>query len=270
MPWYGLEGSHARKFLVTTGDYLTGATGRVATGRVGFWGEWEAPSTFEAFDPDASVATPGFPRYWHTPSLPRLAPTEARRNTDPLVLGPDFIYSNCKQSPAMQALAKGSLVLFGSGHDVDGRRGFVLDTCLVVGSREPGLLTEEDPDRYGEDTFDDAVLGALASEKRHNPNKQPDPHTVYRGTRWSPAADQPFSFVPCLTADPSPEPFRRPALDLAQDLADWVNPRMQQGIKGSARVATPEDVRQVWTAVRDAVLAEGLALGVRFDDPERR
>ena len=46
---------------------------------------------------------------------PSAAPTEPRRNTDPLVFGTDFIYSNCKQSPPMRALAEGSLVLFGSG-----------------------------------------------------------------------------------------------------------------------------------------------------------
>ena len=94
-------------------------------------------------------------------------------------------------------------------------------------------------------------------------------HTIYRGKRWEPGPTEPFSFVPCLPAEPDVEPFQRPALNLGA-LESWVNPRMQQGIKGSAQVATPEEVRQVWSAVRDAVLAQGLCLGVRLNDPPRR
>lgn len=269
MPWYGIDGQHARKFLVSNGSYLTDATSPPTTGPTGFWGEWEGPSDYSAFLPGAGIVEAGHPRYWHTPFLPADAPSEPRRNTDPLVCGPDFIYSNCKQSRAMRELAEGSLILFGSGGNVDGRRGFVLDTCLVIGSREPGWITDEDPSPYGHDTLDDAVLGALASEHRAARTREAVPHTIYRGRGPGHRLDEPFSFVPCLPADPEPQAFRRPVLDLP-DLAQWINPRMQQGIKGSAHVATAEAVRRVWTDVRDCVLAQGLCLGVRFDDPPRR
>lgn len=269
MPWYGIDGPHARKFLVSNGSYLTDAATKSSTGNIGFWGEWEAPSDYEAFLPHADISEPGYPRYWHRPFLPAEAPSEPRRNTDPLLFGPDFIYSNCKQNPTMRHLAEGSLILFGSGTDVDGRRGFVLDTCMVVGSREPGWITEKDPNPYGTSTLDDAVLGALASEHRAARRREAVPHTIYRGRSWKAGTDEPFSFVPCLPAEPEVVPFPRPALDLP-NLADWINPRMQQGIKGSAHTATPDEVQQVWTAVRDAVLLQGLSLAVRLSDPPRK
>lgn len=269
MPWYGIDGPHARKFLVSNGSYLTDAASKSSTGDIGFWGEWEAPSDYVAFLPHAEITEPGYPRYWHRPFLPAEAPRGPRRNTDPLLFGPDFVYSNCKQNRALRELAEGSLVLFGSGADVRGRRAFVLDTCIVIASRDPTFITDQDPSPYGTDTLHDATLAALASEHRAAGTKAAIPHTIYRGRRPGPRLDEPFSYVPCLPADPEPQPFRRPALDLP-DLARWINPRMQQGIKGSAHVATTEDVQEVWTAVRDCVLAQGLCLGVRFDDPPRR
>ncbi len=53
-----------------------------------------------------------------------------RQNTDPLVFGDHFLYSNCRQrqNGKMRDLAHGSLVLFGS--KLGGQ--FVLDTLFVV------------------------------------------------------------------------------------------------------------------------------------------
>ena len=123
MPWN--TGLRARKFLKAHGRYLV--EGEVRTGPFTFWGEWEAQSRIV----ETYKNRPGWPRALHEPYWDVPADTRSLQNTDPLVFGDRFLYSNCRQrsNGKLRALAPGSLILFGS--KVGGQ--FALDTMFVIG-----------------------------------------------------------------------------------------------------------------------------------------
>jgi len=119
-------GAHARKFLRGSGRYVE--RGIVRSGTLVFWGEWEPQSRIvEAFDDVAG----GRPRWLHEPFWQTPSDTRSLQNTDPLVFGDRFLYSNCRQhrNRKLRHLSPGSIVLFGSKL----QREFVLDTVFVVG-----------------------------------------------------------------------------------------------------------------------------------------
>lgn len=118
MPWSQIR-EHCRKFLLARGDLVV--NGAKSGGQYAFWGEWEPDSRIlHAWKRDGPL-----PQFLHEPLL-RVPHDDAwRQNTDPLVFGERFVYSNCRQKDKkLRSLAPGSLVLFGSGQG----RGFVLDT----------------------------------------------------------------------------------------------------------------------------------------------
>ena len=124
------RGPHHRKFLRATGTYLD--AGGVQRGPITFWGEWEPQSrVVESYPPGLRDG----PRWLHEPwwEVPRHR--RLLQNTDPLVFGDRFRYSNCRQTrnAALRRLPPGSLVLFGSAL----RGAFVLDTVFVVA--RPGV-----------------------------------------------------------------------------------------------------------------------------------
>ena len=124
MDWNRRE--HARKFLKAHGTYIS--EGELRTGPVAFWGEWEPQSRVVETYPDRGRHHPRWLHepYWQVPSHRRLL-----QNTDPLVFGDHFLYSNCRQgrNRKLRELAPGSLVVFGS--KLLGE--FVVDTVFVVG-----------------------------------------------------------------------------------------------------------------------------------------
>jgi len=131
------RGEHRRKFLLSPGSVLEddGAVHRHED--LCLWGEWEAPSLVVHRWPTRGRLA-GLPRVLHRPRLAPLPSTGIVQNSDPLVFGNAFRYSNCRQSTRythrpqkQQCLDLGSVVLFGSKQG----GAFVLDTCLVVRSR---------------------------------------------------------------------------------------------------------------------------------------
>lgn len=87
-------GEHRRKYLRAPGAWQDPA-GRLHTGEIEFWGEYETPTAFAALPPGPE---PHLPRRVHTPVTP--APEQrppGAQNSDPLTLGPVWIYSNCRQ-----------------------------------------------------------------------------------------------------------------------------------------------------------------------------
>jgi hypothetical protein len=103
MPWWTGR-DHARKFLKADGHYLV--DGSVKSGSFGFWGEWEPQSRVIE---DFPSGIHGWPRrlhepFWRIPTVRRL-----RKNTDPMVFGDRFLYSNCRQrqNPKLRRLAPG-------------------------------------------------------------------------------------------------------------------------------------------------------------------
>ena len=141
MPWKPGRSVHNRKFMVSRGSVVDPVSGERQDGvEVGLWGEWEGPSRYTRIP----QLEPGYPSAVHRPFRPT-HPPESRQNTDPLVFGDQFLYSNCKQyRKAMQDLAPGSIVLFGRGGHVEGRPRFSLDTCFVVDGHDRVTLSPAD------------------------------------------------------------------------------------------------------------------------------
>ena len=135
MDWNRAE--HRRKFLKTTGTYLDGAG--IKRGPITFWGEWEPQSrVVESYPP----GLPDGPRWLHEPwwEVPRHR--RLLQNTDPLVFGDRFRYSNCRQTrnAALRRLPPGSLVLFGSALRGDFRPESDVDLLVEFEpGRTPGL-----------------------------------------------------------------------------------------------------------------------------------
>ena len=85
---------------------------------------------------------------------------------------------------------------------------------------------------------------------------------LYEGARYADDPSAPYSFVPCRPYVPGGGAFARPVIELDRR---WLTPRLAMGAK--ATEATPDDVRSVWAAVVDQVVAAGLCLGVELDVP---
>jgi hypothetical protein len=78
MPWN--VDAHRRKFLLTPGSYLD-SDGRLESGEVTLWGEWEPPSPIiRRWPPDGRQ-----PRALHRPYWTRSAAGGFRQNTDPWI-----------------------------------------------------------------------------------------------------------------------------------------------------------------------------------------
>src|SRR5579862_2667553 len=127
---------HFRRFMVYRGKALERVNGSLIEEDLCFWGEWEAGAKHLR---DFSTRSPGMPHHLYRPEI-STKPEGFVQNTDPLVFGSSFLYTNCKQrgQGKLKHLAAGSIILFGSRVD----RRFCLDTLFVVGSSQwysPGL-----------------------------------------------------------------------------------------------------------------------------------
>jgi hypothetical protein len=251
------DAGHRRKFMRAAGRYVDDS-GVLRTGTVTFWGEWEAQSRVVRRYPRSGA---GMPRFLHEPFLQRPGDLRAlRQNTDPLVFGDAFLYSNCRQftlalrPSAMQRMAPGSVVLFGSTLD----QRFVLDTVLVVACAMPYVIGE--PGVFGDEVpelFIAAVLEPLAASRKLSGAQA----RLYRGAMCGESSDAMYSFVP---ARPDGAPFPRPVIELP----GYVNPLSTQSARSTP--VTSRQARQVWDQVTDQVRDQGLHLAFRLTEPEIR
>lgn len=257
MAWKPGRSRHDRKFLVAEGsllDLTTGVDHSVST--IAFWGEWEPPSVYWRLDSPGSP----LPSIVHAPFLPEEIPGAPVQNTDPLVFGNRFVYSNCLQRTyaALQRLALGSIVLFGRFGKASGRPSFELDTCLVVDRSE-----RVEPQPFAElwsDLLTDAVLGPL-----HTELEQLTTFTVYSGRVRDPSGG-PFSFVPARQVSSEVPLFARPRLEPVGALDGVINPANMQGIRLTRNVAN--DRRDaIWQEVVRQVAAQGCGLAYRVGTP---
>jgi hypothetical protein len=185
------------------------------------------------------------------------------QNTDPLVFGDRFVYSNCLQ-PAfprlLQHLTPGSIVLFGRHGRPGGEPSFGLDTCLVVDSCQ--RLEPQPPKQLGGDLLDDAVLGPLFTEM-----DEPTTLAVYRGrARDLSLGDRPFSFVPALRVMDELPRFARPRLRPVGGLDGVINPAKNEAVKGTYNLRV-HDRDAVWNEVVSQVTAQGCGLGYHVEAP---
>lgn len=245
LPWN--VGEHGRKYLVAEGAAWDGV--ELLHGEFEFWGEWEPPSVVER----VNSAGEGLPQALQRPRFE--VPTDGRwrQNTDPLVLGDTFCYSNCKQhsNGKLRRLDRGSVILFGSklAHR------FVLDTVFVVSSRIDYKPSEGLPNAG---VLQDLVIGPLAVD-----DKAADwEFTLYTGASFERPVDGMFSFAPCVPHRTDRGGFARPAPEL-----QLLNQKLSMG----ARVveSTRETVIATWQSVVAQVLEARLIAGTSFVLPER-
>ena len=245
---------HARKFLKAEGSYISNR--QVRTGSFAFWGEWEPQSrVIETFP----AARGGYPRwlhepYWQVPSHRRLL-----QNTDPLVFGERFLYSNCRHQSnrKLRELVAGSLIVFGS--KVDGE--FVLDTVLVVGDNSR-LFTQESAEEID---CHDWIRAVVFDPLSRSPKRVNEPFRLYWGRTYDEAPTGPFSFVPCRPYVEGGSAFPRPTLRLPQQR---ITPNLAQGAK--ATPASQAEIMELWDGILEQVAQAGLSLGVRLDPPPRQ
>jgi hypothetical protein len=245
------RGPHARKFLKATGECLLG--GQLRTGPLVFWGEWEPQSwVVKTFLNGGG----GHPRWLHDPywELPRHR--LHLQNTDPLVFGDGFLYSNCRQARnrKLRELAAGSLVVFGSKH----QREFVVDTVFVVGDEAEDFIGPT----AGNVRSAEWVRAVVFDRLRMSPKAKKQAFRLYGGTTYRETPAGLFSFVPCRPYGEGDDAFPRPILRLPRR---WIEPNLAMSAK--VTLATTADVRGLWDEIVDQVQKSGLGLGVRLDPP---
>ena len=257
------RGLHKRKFLRVPGEYLTARDGWAQADDLLFWGEWEPESDVS---PIAAPVAAG-PKFLHQPYyvLPRAYPGDLQ-NTDPFVFGDHFLYTLCRQTKPiggrarptfLRDLAAGSLILFGSFKG----GGFVLDTAFVVADgilhdaqSWPSSLCGLISDTYADVTMCPTYQTAWPHQLR-----------LYCGATPETRLEGMFSFAPCLPVGVGSSGFARPTVALK----DIITPGLMMGVKAT-RGLSLDAVVALWNSVVNQVLDQDLALGTRFDIPERR
>lgn len=258
MEWKEGKSAHDRKFMLTGGSLFDPETGEDHISvPIAFWGEWEGPSVFWRIDP---AGKPG-PSILHAPLRPTECPTTPVQNTDPMVFGNAFIYSNCMQRTyrSLRSLSPGSIVLFGRYSREDGTPAFSLDTCLVIDRGRKLSPIPFDEDTHGVDLLEDAVLKPLYTEGAR------EELTVYLGRRRAPNQVGPFSFFPARLMFDAIPTFARPELRPVGPLASVVRPGNMQGIKSTTHNVADRDA--VWAEVVRQVVAHGCGLGYHAEAP---
>lgn len=269
-PWHTAKRGHKRSFVQVEAQYLD-HDADLKKGPVWAWSEWEAQAC--AIRHLERPLTPGNvvqdKRYPRTLWEPHLTPLGNNRpayqdfhNTDPLIFG-GFWYTDCRQGSnrRLRELGSGSVIAFGSklSHE------WVLDTVFVV---------EQGFDHNFENYLDVAALAGVPHGYDHltlHPtySAQNVGRRLYRGQIFDRNLRGPFSFFPCIpmTAELT-QGFRRPAVP--DHLRINGHSAINQNLSRAARIidSDPGQIEQVWQALRDAVLQQGLCLGVSSEFPQ--
>ncbi len=259
MSWKPGNSQHDRKFMLTRGSVLDWDTRRDRRSTdIVFWGEWEGPSVF--WKPDDSPGKP-IASIIHAPFRPTSCPSEPVQNTDPMVFGDAFIYSNCLQQAyvSLRTLSSGSIILFGRHSRADGQSAFSLDTCLVIDRVETLVPRPFVRQSYGRDLLADAVLSPLHTEGADND------FTVYFGSSRVGGGTAPFSFFPARAMSEADQLFPRPRLSPSGPLQGVISSDNMQGIKVAVVSIPKRDA--IWEEVASQVAQQGCALGYRADPP---
>lgn len=250
MPWKEGRSRHDRKFILTRGAAFDWTTGEDhAPADLTLWGEWEGPSVFWKLE------SPGYPlpSILHAPFRPDAAPTTSVQNTDPMVFGETFIYSNCRQRrhPILRALPSGSIILFGRLSREEGKASFSLDTCFVVDEVNKLPPVPFGAEGYGEDLVYDAALCPLHTEGGEGDLG------VHLGRSRN--GDGPFSFFPAQPVSDEVPLFARPEILPVGVLERAISPGTQavkitRGLNESERDA-------IWAEVAEQVARQECMLG---------
>lgn len=256
---------HRRKFLMQPGRCLSAIDAQPAIADLVFWGEFEPPTRLLKSYPDP---VPDGPQHLFAPAPVAFHPNDPPlMNTDPFVFGDRFFYSICKQNnrhgpTAMQRLARGSVILFGSGKH---RSQFVVDTVFVVAdyvdwnlSNYRERLKDVVPPEYFHST-----LEPIAYEMKVRNLSPSQTFRLYIGATVEKPFEGMFSFFPCLPAkDGEAKGFARPSIRREGIITD--NLTQGQRMNPMPDIA---DVRALWSDVARQILEQDLRLGVHADLP---
>ena len=272
--WNRTKRDHQRKFMQFRGKWID--EDRIThTDNLRAWGEWEPESKLICkFDPENG--RPHHPRHLWKPYWIRKEEEDYRclHNTDPFIFGDCFLYSNCGQSaPSKKGLKNigvGSVIAFGSGKTIGGKRKWVLDTVLVV--RESRCYDPLDPRMALEGKVPEAFLkvtgGPLTSDpklKKSADDGYAKEFRLYWGATPDDPVDEMFSFFPAVLADRESS-FARPIIDLKDNKV--LNPDNWQTPKGAGTCRQPQELRRLWDSLVEQVLGnKNLVLGTHAEMP---
>lgn len=257
---------HRRKFLRQSGRSLSDLAAQPVASKLVFWGEYEPPTTRVK---SYAHPVPDGPRFLFAPAPVPFHPNDPPlMNTDPFVFGEHFFYSICKQNnkkgpTAMQRLARGSVILFGSGQH---RTQFVADTVFVVADYVDWNLSNYRERLKGvvPPEYFHATLEPIAYEMKVRDLSPSQTFRLYIGATFEKPYEGMFSFFPCLPAkEGETNGFARPVLRREGIITDTLT--QGQRMNPQPDVAA---VRRLWADVARQVLDQKLRLGVQADLPK--
>ena len=306
-PW-NCSGRHKRKFMKAVGQIVDSNNQLSAKQDLLFWGEWEPTSIAEQITQWSGNGVQ--PQWLHIPYLkipnsiippgaqanggaggfpgeeeiygaganscggcsPQPGPNNYPNdlNTDPLVFGNYFIYSNCRQIknysgkliPTQLAfLQQGSIILFGSKlTDTNGIPYFALDTVFVVGESRRYIPFNYNTNLKG---FVPKAFPVIMGNFMSNKNC----FTCYQGATFNQPVQGMFSFSPCKPYKGVNEGFPRVKLT-DKDFAQFGNII----INGLSRNYHLTDIPNldvscmIWDKVCQIVQQQGYERGVNFEN----
>lgn len=257
---------HRRKFLRQSGRSLSDLAAQPVASKLVFWGEYEPPTTRVK---SYAHPVPDGPRFLFAPAPVPFHPNDPPlMNTDPFVFGEHFFYSICKQNnkkgpTAMQRLARGSVILFGSGQH---RSQFVADTVFVVADYVDWNLSNYRERLKGvvPPEYFHATLEPIAYEMKVRDLSPSQTFRLYIGATFEKPYEGMFSFFPCLPAkEGETNGFARPVLRREGIITDTLT--QGQRMNPQPDVAA---VRRLWADIARQVLDQKLRLGVQADLPK--
>ncbi|MCB9217754.1 MAG: hypothetical protein H6616_17950 [Ignavibacteria bacterium] len=266
-------GKHHRRFMQASGAYTTsGDSSESQSGEFCFWGEWEGHGRcVEQLNSQDRES----PNYLCKPILSR--PPKDRtglQNTDPLVFGERFRYSNCRQysgkcQTQLRNLEPGSVILYGSTF-VDR---FVLDTVFVVSDKRQPWRTNREFPRNNElidDILRDTTLKPLQNKTCSDTGGDYQDLVIYGGVTYAERENYGgmFSFVPAQLCSNGTIGFKRPTIQLD----GIVNPESTRAARYNKDVirGDKEKIHQLWREVADQVVTSDLLLAHFLSPPERK
>ncbi len=274
---------HRRKFMQFRGKWVDDKCERQSD-CLWAWGEWEAESS-RVSDFCPCQDKPRHPQHLWQPYYVPKDSYHRLHGTDPFIFGEQFLYSHCGQTndkgSGLRNLGRGSVIAFGSGEVIQGKKKWVLDTVFVVAdsiayNRRTARTSVEECIRLKErtrTTLRDVVLGPLLDNSGEA--CAPDPCALgnkrlrlYLGATPANPVNDMFSFVPAVLAGGT-HGFSRPCIDLP-DYPQYFNPGHHRGGKGQGKDITLEDLSALWNQLVGQVRAAKLVLGTYAELPERR
>ena len=270
---------HKRKFLQLRGGEWIDEDNKKHHDDLCAWGAWDPESdVVRKFDPpnDDRLA----PQRLVAPYWVRKESYAGLHITDPFIFGDHFLYLHCRQRQLkkLKLLAPGSLIVFGSCKQEDGKFKWMLDTVLVVQDshwHNPRNIRVELKGQVP-NTFLEVTGGPLSTDA---PGCSPEDgkegclaqssnetkFRLYRGATPDEQVNGMFSFFPAKPAGDN-SAFPRPFIDLPQE---YFTPGLRQSAKISCNLSQHK-LLDLWQSLVQQVRSAGLVLGTHADLPPER